>query len=52
MTPSRFEFSAQDAVSWLRTLPSESIDLLITDDGISSEVAQAFAANGVKVLTA
>ncbi len=31
MTPSRFECSAQDAVSWLQDQPSESVDLLITD---------------------
>jgi site-specific DNA-methyltransferase (adenine-specific) len=29
--PSSVEFSAQDAVTWLRELPPESIDLFITD---------------------
>jgi len=32
--------------------PPGEIDLLITDDGISSELALAFDANGIKVLTA
>jgi len=32
--------------------PPQEIDLLITDDGISSDLAQAFAASGIKVLTA
>jgi site-specific DNA-methyltransferase (adenine-specific) len=34
-TPS-FELSAQDAVSWLRVQPAESIDLLITDPAYES----------------
>jgi site-specific DNA-methyltransferase (adenine-specific) len=36
MTPSSFELSAQDAVSWLRDRPSESVDLLITDPAYES----------------
>jgi site-specific DNA-methyltransferase (adenine-specific) len=31
-----FELSTQDAVSWLRTLPAESIDLLVTDPAYES----------------
>jgi site-specific DNA-methyltransferase (adenine-specific) len=36
VTPLLFELSAQDAVDWLRTLPPESIDLLITDPAYES----------------
>ena len=36
MTPPLFELSAQDAVDWLRTLASESIDLLVTDPAYES----------------
>lgn len=36
MTAPLFELSAQDAVDWLRTLPPESIDLLITDPAYES----------------
>ena len=36
MTQPLFELSAQDAVDWLRTLASESIDLLITDPAYES----------------
>ena len=31
MTESRFQLSRGDAVEWLRTLPDESIDLVVTD---------------------
>lgn len=31
MTESRFQLSRGDAVTWLRTLPDESIDLVVTD---------------------
>ena len=36
MPPPLFELSALDAVSWLRSQPSESIDLLITDPAYES----------------
>ena len=36
VTQPLFELSAQDAVDWLRTLASESIDLLITDPAYES----------------
>ena len=36
MTNPSFELSAQDAVSWLRHQPAESIDLLITDPAYES----------------
>ena len=36
MTQPLFDLSAQDAVDWLRTLASESIDLLITDPAYES----------------
>lgn len=36
MTPIPFELSTQDAVGWLRSLPAESIDLLITDPAYES----------------
>ena len=36
MTPTQFELSAQDAVAWLRALPAESIDLVITDPAYES----------------
>jgi DeoR/GlpR family transcriptional regulator of sugar metabolism len=32
--------------------PSEDIDVLITDDGISEEAAQAFARSGIQVISA
>ncbi len=36
MTPIPFELSTQDAVSWLRAQPGESVDLLITDPAYES----------------
>ena len=36
VTPVPFELSAQDAVGWLRDLPSESVDLVITDPAYES----------------
>jgi site-specific DNA-methyltransferase (adenine-specific) len=36
VTPVPFELSTQDAVSWLATLPGESVDLLITDPAYES----------------
>lgn len=36
MTPSPFELSTRDAVAWLRDLPPESVDLLITDPAYES----------------
>jgi site-specific DNA-methyltransferase (adenine-specific) len=36
VTPVPFELFAQDAVSWLRDLPAESVDLLITDPAYES----------------
>ena len=36
MSPDPFELSSQDAVAWLRSLPAESIDLLITDPAYES----------------
>jgi site-specific DNA-methyltransferase (adenine-specific) len=36
VTPVPFELSALDAVAWLRALPGESIDLLITDPAYES----------------
>ena len=36
MTPIPFELSAQDAVGWLRDLPTESVDLVITDPAYES----------------
>jgi site-specific DNA-methyltransferase (adenine-specific) len=36
VTPIRFELSAQDAVTWLREQPAESVDLLITDPAYES----------------
>ena len=36
MTTPSFELSAQDAVSWLRDQPAESVDLLITDPAYES----------------
>ena len=36
MTPVPFALSMQDAVGWLRSLPDESIDLLITDPAYES----------------
>src|SRR5687768_13301801 len=36
VTPMPFELSAQDAVAWLRGLPAESVDLLITDPAYES----------------
>ena len=36
MTPIPFELSANDAVEWLRGLPGESVDLLITDPAYES----------------
>ena len=36
MTVPRFELSNLDAVEWLRTLPSKSIDLVITDPAYES----------------
>ncbi len=36
MTPILFELSVQDAVSWLRDQPAESMDLLITDPAYES----------------
>jgi site-specific DNA-methyltransferase (adenine-specific) len=36
VTPSPFELSSQDAVAWLRGLPAESVDLLITDPAYES----------------
>ena len=36
MTTSPFELSTQDAVAWLRTLPGESVDLVITDPAYES----------------
>ena len=36
MTPIVFQLSGQDAVSWLRDQPSESIDLLVTDPAYES----------------
>src|SRR5688572_1704221 len=36
VTPIPFELSAQDAVGWLRDLPSESVDLVITDPAYES----------------
>jgi site-specific DNA-methyltransferase (adenine-specific) len=36
VTPTPFELSTQDAVSWLRDQPSESVDLLITDPAYES----------------
>ncbi len=35
-TPSNFELSQQDAVAFLRTLPTESVDLLVTDPAYES----------------
>ena len=36
MTAPRFEVSNLDAVEWLRGLPSESIDLVVTDPAYES----------------
>src|SRR5688572_13816200 len=36
VTPIPFELSAQDAVGWLRDLPTESVDLVITDPAYES----------------
>jgi site-specific DNA-methyltransferase (adenine-specific) len=36
LTPLPFELSVQDAVTWLRELPPDSIDLLITDPAYES----------------
>ena len=36
MIPVPFELSTQDAVTWLATLPGESVDLLITDPAYES----------------
>ena len=36
MTPFLFELSTQDAVSWLRERPAESVDLLVTDPAYES----------------
>jgi site-specific DNA-methyltransferase (adenine-specific) len=36
VTPDPFELSSQDAVAWLRGLPAESVDLLITDPAYES----------------
>ncbi len=36
MNPTPFELSAQDAVVWLRGLPAESVDLVITDPAYES----------------
>lgn len=36
MTLSPFELSTQDAVAWLRALPGESVDLVITDPAYES----------------
>ena len=36
MTPIPFELFTQDAVGWLRDLPAESVDLLITDPAYES----------------
>jgi site-specific DNA-methyltransferase (adenine-specific) len=36
VTPSPFELSTQDAVVWLRSLPGESVDLVITDPAYES----------------
>ena len=35
-SPANFELSQQDAVTFLRTLPSESVDLLVTDPAYES----------------
>jgi site-specific DNA-methyltransferase (adenine-specific) len=35
-SPANFELSQQDAVAFLRTLPSESVDLLVTDPAYES----------------
>ena len=36
MAPSVFQLSVQDAVTWLKSLPAESVDLLITDHAYES----------------
>ena len=36
MAPSVFQLSVQDAVTWLKSLPAESVDLLITDPAYES----------------
>jgi site-specific DNA-methyltransferase (adenine-specific) len=36
VTPIPFELSAQDAVSWLRDRPADSVDLLVTDPAYES----------------
>ena len=36
MTPTQFELSVRDAVSWLQDQPAESVDLLITDPAYES----------------
>ena len=36
VSPTPFELSAQDAVAWLRGLPGESVDLVITDPAYES----------------
>ena len=36
MTPIPFQLFAQDAVDWLRSLPAESVDLVITDPAYES----------------
>ncbi len=36
MTPISFQLSGQDAVSWLREQPAESLDLLVTDPAYES----------------
>jgi site-specific DNA-methyltransferase (adenine-specific) len=36
VTPNPFELSTQDAVTWLRSRPAESVDLLITDPAYES----------------
>ena len=34
-----FELSATDAVTWLQSLPSESVDLVITDPAVPGDCA-------------
>jgi site-specific DNA-methyltransferase (adenine-specific) len=36
VAPSVFQLSAQDAVTWLKSVPTESVDLLITDPAYES----------------
>ena len=35
-SPSNFELSQQDAVAFLRTLPTESVDIVVTDPAYES----------------